>query len=426
MQIAALDHTLFPSFHEFGVRYCAGYPTTFGWNFNGACNLDELCLLLQASIMIRRLKKDVLTELPEKRRERIFIGIVEQHSTIIKGIMHELRQVAKTVFNSEAKEDSSEARSESKRLLLELYRNSGAAKLPLVTDFIKDKLESCTEKFIVFAHHQDVIDGISNTLKSVGAGFIRIDGKTPQQQRQALVQSFQECPECRVAVLSITAAGVGLSFTAASQVIFAELFWNPGMLRQAEDRVHRIGQRLPVTIQYLLARNTVDEMIWDLVERKLDVVGHAIDGTGDVQEAEEVEGKQGRDAEEATTRFLHDILEVVDTFAVRMETWRDKKTKRKEIQAKAFKDDSGRDEGKDGGDAKKRTKRKPSKKPVPHKFGGPPIVIESPEESAASAASTADDSDELDIMLAAQQAQLQMEHFRYGNQQQQSDGGRPP
>ncbi|PIO58140.1 hypothetical protein TELCIR_20430, partial [Teladorsagia circumcincta] len=82
-----------------------------------------------------------------------------------------------------------------------------------------------------------------------------------------------EDPDVEVAILSMTAAGVGITLTAASVVIFAELHWNPGTLLQAEDRAHRVGQKDSVFVQYLVARNTADDVIWPLIQQKLDVLG---------------------------------------------------------------------------------------------------------------------------------------------------------
>jgi SWI/SNF-related matrix-associated actin-dependent regulator 1 of chromatin subfamily A len=93
-------------------------------------------------------------------------------------------------------------------------------------------------------------------------GHIRIDGGTPQSARQALVTRFQETDSVRAAVLGIRAAGVGLTLTAASTVVFAEMSWTPGDLIQAEDRVHRIGQASSVNVYYLHAHDTIDDIIW--------------------------------------------------------------------------------------------------------------------------------------------------------------------
>jgi SWI/SNF-related matrix-associated actin-dependent regulator 1 of chromatin subfamily A len=87
-----------------------------------------------------------------------------------------------------------------------------------------------------------MLDGIEEVLMKKKVGHIRIDGGTPQSARQALVTRFQETDSIRAAVLGIRAAGVGLTLTAASTVVFAEMSWTPGDLIQAEDRVHLIGQ----------------------------------------------------------------------------------------------------------------------------------------------------------------------------------------
>eukprot|EP01126_Amoeba_proteus_P050619 TRINITY_DN599_c0_g1_i15.p1 TRINITY_DN599_c0_g1~~TRINITY_DN599_c0_g1_i15.p1 ORF type:complete len:249 (+),score=71.85 TRINITY_DN599_c0_g1_i15:428-1174(+) len=89
---------------------------------------------------------------------------------------------------------------------------------------------------------------------------------------------FQEDLDCKVALLSLMAAGVGLTLTSASLVIFAEMYWSPGVLVQAEDRCHRIGQEASsVDIRYLVAKNTIDDRIWEMLEKKLQVVGNALD-----------------------------------------------------------------------------------------------------------------------------------------------------
>uniref|UniRef100_M1A0E0 Chromatin remodeling complex subunit n=1 Tax=Solanum tuberosum TaxID=4113 RepID=M1A0E0_SOLTU len=133
-------------------------------------------------------------------------------------------------------------------------------------------------KFLIFAHHQSMIDSIHEYLLKKKVGCIRIDGSTPSALRQDLVTDFQEKETIKAAVLSIRAGGVGLTLTAASTVIFAELSWTPGDLIQAEDRAHRIGQVSSVNVCYLLANDTVDDIIWDVVQSKLDNLGQMLDG----------------------------------------------------------------------------------------------------------------------------------------------------
>ncbi|GAV09941.1 hypothetical protein RvY_19410, partial [Ramazzottius varieornatus] len=104
-----------------------------------------------------------------------------------------------------------------------------------------------TLKVVIFAHHNYVLSQLYGALSETYRG-IRIDGSTAPEDRKVLCDTFQQDDNCRIAVLSITACSTGLTLTAASVVVFAELYWNPGILAQAEDRLHRLGQRNNVTV----------------------------------------------------------------------------------------------------------------------------------------------------------------------------------
>ncbi|XP_066137047.1 SWI/SNF-related matrix-associated actin-dependent regulator of chromatin subfamily A-like protein 1 isoform X4 [Saccopteryx bilineata] len=162
-----------------------------------------------------------------------------------------------------------------KEALILFFNRTAEAKIPCVIEYILDLLESGREKFLVFAHHKVVLDAITNELERKQVQHIRIDGSTPSADRERLCQQFQLCERHAVAVLSITAANMGLTFSAADLVVFAELFWNPGVLMQAEDRVHRIGQSSSVGIHYLVARGTADDYLWPLIQDKIKVLGEA-------------------------------------------------------------------------------------------------------------------------------------------------------
>uniref|UniRef100_A0A8B7V4Q8 SWI/SNF-related matrix-associated actin-dependent regulator of chromatin subfamily A-like protein 1 n=1 Tax=Castor canadensis TaxID=51338 RepID=A0A8B7V4Q8_CASCN len=143
------------------------------------------------------------------------------------------------------------------------------------SEYILDLLESGREKFLVFAHHKVVLDAVTKELERKHVQHIRIDGCTPSADREALCQQFQLYEGHSVAVLSITAANMGLTFSSADLVVFAELFWNPGVLIQAEDRVHRIGQTNSVGIHYLVAKGTADDYLWPLIQEKIKILGEA-------------------------------------------------------------------------------------------------------------------------------------------------------
>jgi SWI/SNF-related matrix-associated actin-dependent regulator 1 of chromatin subfamily A len=117
------------------------------------------------------------------------------------------------------------------------------------------------------------MDGLAAALKLRGEEYIRIDGQTASKDRHSRVQHFQGSSQCRVAILAITAAGIALTLTAASTVYFAELYWTPAALLQAEDRAHRIGQSRVVQVTYFLADDTVDELLWPMVRQKMKLLG---------------------------------------------------------------------------------------------------------------------------------------------------------
>ncbi|KAK4586288.1 hypothetical protein RGQ29_023457 [Quercus rubra] len=273
-QLEALYPDVYKNVHEYGNRYCKG--GIFGV-YQGASNHEELHNLIKATVMIRRLKKDVLTELPVKRRQQVFLELAEKDMKQINALFRELEVVKSKIKACQSKEEVDSLKFNEKNLINKIYTSSAEAKIPAVLDYLGTVIEAGC-KFLIFAHHQPMIDSIYQFLLKKKVGCIRIDGGTPAASRQALVTDFQEKDATRAAVLSIKAGGVGLTLTAASTVIFAELSWTPGDLIQAEDRAHRIGQVSAVNVYYLLANDTVDDIIWDVVQSKLENLGQMLDG----------------------------------------------------------------------------------------------------------------------------------------------------
>lgn len=261
-QILAVRPTLFPRFHEFGIRYCDARQMTWGWDYTGSSNLGELKLLLEECLMLRRLKSEVLSQLPAKQRKVVTVTIDGINTRTKAALSAAAKQLAKGHRN----------KMEEKEALLVFYNHTAEAKLQAIMEYIIDMLECGREKFLVFAHHKLVLDHITTELGKKNVGFIRIDGSTPSAERQQLCERFQYSAKTCVAVLSITAANMGLTLHSADLVIFAELFWNPGVLIQAEDRVHRIGQTSSVNIHYLVAKGTADDHLWPMIQEKMNVL----------------------------------------------------------------------------------------------------------------------------------------------------------
>lgn len=276
-QLEALQPATYKNVHEYGKRYCMG--GRFGV-YQGASNCEELHALMKSTVMIRRLKKDVLSELPLKRRQQIYLSLDEKDMKQMRALFYELEAVKRDIKCCRSQEDADKLRYSERQLISKIYTESAEVKVPAVQDYLSTVIEADC-KFLIFAHHKVLLDGIEQFLMKKKVHYIRIDGSTEASSRQGLVNRFQEIESVKAAVLGIRAAGLGLSLTAASTVIFAEMSWTPGDLVQAEDRAHRIGQVSSVNVYYLHAHDTVDDLIWDSVQHKLENVGQVLDGKED-------------------------------------------------------------------------------------------------------------------------------------------------
>ncbi|XP_053090397.1 SWI/SNF-related matrix-associated actin-dependent regulator of chromatin subfamily A-like protein 1 isoform X2 [Pangasianodon hypophthalmus] len=261
-QILAVRPTLFPRFHDFGVRYCDAKQLPWGWDYSGSSNLAELKLLLEECLMLRRLKSDVLSQLPAKQRKVVTVTTDGINSRTKAALSAAAKELAKGCHNKK----------QEKEALLVFFNHTAEAKIRAILEYISDMLECGREKFLVFAHHKRVLDSITKELTDKRISHIRIDGSTPSAERQQLCDKFQFSEQSSVALLSITAANMGLTLHSADLVVFAELFWNPGILIQAEDRVHRIGQTRSVDIHYLVAKGTADDYLWPMIQEKMNVL----------------------------------------------------------------------------------------------------------------------------------------------------------
>eukprot|EP00536_Pseudo-nitzschia_multiseries_P003999 jgi/Psemu1/187049/e_gw1.64.101.1 len=274
-QVYAIAPDLFGSYSAFTKQYCNARRGRFGWDVTGLSNADELHSKMK-QIMVRRLKADVLDELPAKQRALVPIQITnKQKRKECEALINDLRETRQSVADLVG-DEANGAHFEARKLLMQAYQASGVAKASAISEYLVEWLRgSGTQKVLVFAHHKGVLDclevAVAKELK--GGGHIRIDGTVNSHERAVRVRKFQTCSTVRVAILSMTAAGVGLTLTAASCVMFAELHWTPGVLAQAEDRCHRIGQRNAVNVLYLVCEGkthcVLDMQLWNMLGRKV-------------------------------------------------------------------------------------------------------------------------------------------------------------
>lgn len=242
-------------YRSFAFRYCNAFEGMWGMDVSGASNLEELNLRLRSTIMIRREKKDVLTQLPNKMYQIIPL---------------EADKKAKNICDTLSKLDIEQLKEKpelgSVGEIAKLRHELALAKIDQCIDYIKEILES-KQKLVLFAHHREIISKLSEVFKEFNC--VIFDGSCNMKEKNEAVEKFQNDQSCRVFIGQIQSAGVGITLTAADTVVFVESSWVPGEVEQAIDRCHRIGQKNNVLAQFLTISGSIDEiMLLTIVKKK--------------------------------------------------------------------------------------------------------------------------------------------------------------
>ncbi len=293
------------SFWRFAERFCGATRGEYGIDTSGATHLDELQEILRRSVMVRRLKADVLTELPAKRYQVVELDAdtapvkaavaaemaatarLEATAAVLKarvamastaGSPHALRQAVAAL-----REGKLAAFTE----MSKLRHDTAVAKIPQVVEHVLTALDGSDESVLVMAHHKDVIAGIRDGLAEGGYDAAVITGDTGDDARQRAQDDIQGRRK-RVFIGSMKACGVNITLTAATTVIMAEQDWTPGIMLQAEDRAHRIGQVNAVVVQYLVVDGSFDATMAKTVAAKSGVIEDALDTLPGAAEPEEI------------------------------------------------------------------------------------------------------------------------------------------
>ena len=159
-----------------------------------------------------------------------------------------------------------------------MMRRIGQAKAGLAADYAA-QLSHSVGKVVFFAKHVDVMDTAEKTFEQRGIGYVSIRGDQTARARTKAIDGFTNDPDVAVVVCSLMAAGVGINLQVASNVVLAELSWTDAEQTQAIDRVHRIGQDQPVTAWRIIAAQTIDARIAELIDSKAGLAARALDGS---------------------------------------------------------------------------------------------------------------------------------------------------
>lgn len=253
--------------------------------------------------IVRRRKADVASDIPARRiadlpveldaattrairnaERQLALRLVQRYDAMaaraersdqtVDGIDHELvRRVVRRELTEAAESSSGEN-------VFAVVRRIGQAKAALAADYAA-QLARSAGKVVFFAKHIDVMDAASELFESRGVRYASVRGDQTPAVRQRNIDAFVNDPNVTIAVCSLIAAGVGLNLQVASNVILAELSWTNAEQTQAIDRVHRIGQTEPVTAWRIIAAQTIDAKIAELIDAKASLAARALDGSGD-------------------------------------------------------------------------------------------------------------------------------------------------
>jgi SWI/SNF-related matrix-associated actin-dependent regulator 1 of chromatin subfamily A len=279
----------FESRQNFIKEYCGGKKSGQRLADIGEKNLRRLHQRLTNTIMIRRMKKDVIHELPAKVRQVIVLptdrvrGAISREQQLFRQIQDNLAiarlraEMAKADPDDEvyAREVSQLRQVEwtSIQQISKLRFQTALAKVPLVIDHVNNILQH-VQKVIVFAYHPAVAENIATEY---GEAVAVVHGKiTSTAERQRRIDNFQNNPQCRVFIGTMKVAGEGLTLTASQVVVFAEQDWTPSAISQCEDRSHRIGQKNSVLVQHLVLDKSLDALLAHRIVEKQETIKAAL------------------------------------------------------------------------------------------------------------------------------------------------------
>ena len=251
---------IFSNWWEFVKKFCDLKIKNGELIYKGCTNPKRLNSLLVNNCMIRRLKKEVLTDLPEKIKTIIPLELTnfEEYFLLEKDFVNWL-----SIENKKRKQRNLLPLSGINKIE-KLKQLSAIGKMKAIIEWIENFLES-DNKLVIMVEHHFIIDRLYNHFKKAAVKF---DGRDTINKRDEVVNVFQNDQNVKLFIGQIKAAGIGLTLTAASTMGIIQFCWTPGELDQITDRIHRIGQKNACNIYYFVGVNTIDEFIINVLDVK--------------------------------------------------------------------------------------------------------------------------------------------------------------
>jgi SWI/SNF-related matrix-associated actin-dependent regulator 1 of chromatin subfamily A len=259
--LSLVDSPVSKNWMAYAIRYCQGYQFNVGgrkvWNITGASNLDELRERTAATIL-RRLKENVL-DLPDKIITPVYLRLKSKNYEEVMGEYYDW-------YDKNPDESKSLTVQFSK--LTKVRQIIADEKISQTIEIAENIIEQ-DKKVIIFCNFTDSLNKI---IEHFGKSAVKLDGSMSKPERQRSVDEFQDNPKVKVFVGNIKAAGVGITLTSAEAVIMNDLSFLPSDHAQAEDRAYRYGQKNNVLVYYPIFENTIEGVIYDILNNKKQVI----------------------------------------------------------------------------------------------------------------------------------------------------------
>ena len=276
--LSLIDSPVAKNWMAYAIRYCQGYQFNVGgrkvWNVMGASNLEEL-RDRTAGLTLRRLKENVL-DLPDKIITPVYLRLKSKMYEEIMGEYYDW-------YDKNPEESKSLTVQFTK--LTKIRQVIADEKITQTIELAENIIEQ-NKKVIIFCNFTDSLNKI---VEHFGKTAVKVDGSMSKPERQHSVDSFQESEKVKVFVGNIKAAGVGLTLTSAEAVIMNDLSFLPSDHAQAEDRAYRYGQKNNVLVYYPIFENTIEGIIYDILNNKKQVIATVMgDNQNTADAAEEI------------------------------------------------------------------------------------------------------------------------------------------
>lgn len=282
--LKAIEHPLGNNWYGYALTYCGAFWQELRngrrfLNVSGATNLDKLHQKIKP-IYLRRTKEVLGSQLPQKIITNVEVEITPEHKKKYKEAWKKYYEFMQEMLAEQEIDTEKMENIELAKHIIEIQKLKQVASESKIEAIINDaeNIIEQGEKIIIFTQYSQTLHRLNILLSQKKIKTVTLSGENTSEERQQAVDDFQNNEEIKVFIGNIKAAGVGITLTKASQVIFADLEWTPALHDQAEDRAHRIGATKMVNVYYYIAKETIEEDIIKLLKKKDQIIKTILEG----------------------------------------------------------------------------------------------------------------------------------------------------